>query len=76
MIELLALWHEERVSIWKKGRTDVYPYSVGCKKKAHPKDELLKKIGSDLLSHRKAVPSALKGLTTLFGMVRGGAPSL
>ena len=33
---------------------------------------LFKKRGSDLLSHREAVPSALKGLTSLFGMVRGG----
>ena len=29
------------------------------------------KKGSDLLSHLTAVPSALKGLTSLFGMVRG-----
>ena len=27
--------------------------------------------GSDLLSHHKAVPSALRGLTSLFGMGRG-----
>ena len=28
--------------------------------------------GGDLLSHLVAVPSALTGLTSLFGMVRGG----
>ncbi len=28
--------------------------------------------GCDLLSHLVAVPSALTGLTSLFGMVRGG----
>ena len=33
-----------------------------------------KKVGSDLLSHLLAVPSALRGLTSLFGMVRGGPP--
>ena len=30
------------------------------------------KEGGDLLSHLVAVPSALTGLTSLFGMVRGG----
>jgi hypothetical protein len=35
-----------------------------------------KKEGSDLLSHLTAVPSALRGLTSLFGMGRGGTPSL
>ena len=35
-----------------------------------------KKKGGDLLSHQLAVPSALKGLTSLFGMVRGVTPSL
>ena len=34
------------------------------------------KFGSDLLSHCYAVPSALAGLTSLFGMGRGGAPPL
>jgi hypothetical protein len=34
------------------------------------------KFGSDLLSHFYAVPSALAGLTSLFGMGRGGAPPL
>lgn len=29
------------------------------------------KKGSDLLSHKNAVPSALLGLTSLFGMGRG-----
>ncbi len=35
-----------------------------------------KKMGDDLLSHRvsPAVPSALAGLTTLFGMGRGVSP--
>jgi hypothetical protein len=34
--------------------------------------------GDFLLSHRvsPAVPSALRGLTSLFGMGRGGSPSL
>ena len=31
----------------------------------------LNKKGSDLLSHKIAVPSALLGLTSLFGMGRG-----
>ncbi len=30
-----------------------------------------KKQGGDILSHRIAVPSALTGLTSLFGMGRG-----
>ena len=30
------------------------------------------KAGNDLLSHPKAVSSALAGLTSLFGMGRGG----
>ena len=30
------------------------------------------KIGNDILSHLMAVPSALAGLTSLFGMGRGG----
>ena len=33
------------------------------------------KVGDDLLSHN-AVPSALAGLTSLFGMGRGGTPPL
>ena len=36
----------------------------------------LPKSGADLLSHIAAVPSARKGLTSLFGMDRGGSPSL
>ena len=35
-----------------------------------------KKEGGDLLSHPKAVPSALKDFTSLFGMVKGVSPSL
>ena len=35
-----------------------------------------KKEGGDLLSHHKAVPSALKDFTSLFGMVKGVSPSL
>ncbi len=31
-------------------------------------------FGANLLSHHKAVPSALRGLTSLFGMERGGSP--
>ena len=34
----------------------------------------LSKFGIDLLSHPGAVPSALTGLTSLFGMGRGGSP--
>ena len=30
-----------------------------------------KNLGNDLLSHLEAVPSALQGLTTLFGKGRG-----
>ena len=33
----------------------------------------IKKVGNVLLSHITAVPSAQTGLTSLFGMVRGGA---
>ena len=36
----------------------------------------LGKDGDDLLSHITAVPSALAGLTSLFGMGRGGTPPL
>ncbi len=36
----------------------------------YPKD------GGDLLSHKNAVPSAQSGLTSLFGMGRGGTPML
>ena len=32
----------------------------------------LVKEGGDILSHGQAVPSALTGLTSLFGMERGG----
>ena len=35
-----------------------------------------KKVGGDLLSHGCAVPSARLGLTSLFGMGRGGTPRL
>ena len=35
-----------------------------------------KTSGDDLLSHHAAVPSALKGLTSVFGMGTGGTPSL
>ena len=39
---------------------------------------LQKKIGDDLLSHTvsRAVPSALKSLTSVFGMGTGGSSSL
>ena len=43
-------------------------------KKAPPSFEGGAKTGGDLLSHLAAVPSALAGLTTLFGMGRGGTP--
>ena len=45
-------------------------------KKSHDLSWLLPKFGIDLLSHLAAVPSALTGLTSLFGMGRGGSPSL
>ena len=35
-----------------------------------------KKVGDVLLSHITAVPSAQTGLTSLFGMGRGGTPVL
>ena len=34
----------------------------------------IKKPGDDLLFHRLAVPSALEGLTSVFGMGTGVAP--
>ena len=34
------------------------------------------KAGGDLLSHHEAVPSALRGLTSLLEMGRGGTPAL
>ena len=40
--------------------------TAGCEK--------IKKPGDDLLFHRKAVPSALEGLTSVFGMGTGVAP--
>ena len=41
------------------------------KQKAPSFDEAFLKKGSDILSHRNAVPSAQAGLTSLFGMGRG-----
>ncbi len=40
--------------------------------------ERIKKVGSYLLSHpgNEAVPSALRGLTSLFGMGRGVSPAV
>jgi hypothetical protein len=49
---------------------------IVIKKARAQKNTGLDKVGSDLLSHFYAVPSALTGLTSLFGMGRGGAPSL
>ncbi len=46
------------------------------KKKSESVELALSKFGIDLLSHPGAVPSALTGLTSLFGMGRGGSPSL
>ena len=45
-------------------------------KKSESFELALSKFGIDLLSHLSAVPSALTGLTSLFGMGRGGSPSL
>ena len=41
-----------------------------------PKDSFSSKNGGYLLSHGCAVPSARSGLTSLFGMGRGGTPTL
>ena len=48
------------------------------KGKGQDKPALFKDPGNDLLSHGVApeVSSALKGLTSVFGMVTGGSPSL
>ena len=46
------------------------------KKPVLKRTRALDKISSDLLSHFYAVPSALAGLTSLFGMGRGGTPPL
>lgn len=48
--------------------------SVRVKKKRPERCSRRLKDGGDLLSHRIAVPSAQVGLTSLFGMGRGGAP--
>ena len=42
-----------------------------------PQGRFWKKIGGDLLSHpvTRAVPSALRGLTAVFGMGTGVSPS-
>ena len=50
--------------------------SLNAKKPQQNKLLRLLKFGGDLLSHCYAVPSALTGLTSLFGMGRGGAPLL
>ena len=50
------------VRLWQKKR----PYKL--------MQDLLIQVGGDLLSHRKAVPSALRSLTSLFGMGRGEPP--
>ena len=49
------------------------------RKKKSPRRNIFKnslKNGGDLLSHGYAVPSARPGLTSLFGMGRGGTPVL
>ncbi len=48
---------------------------VSCGHLRRPPDTK-KTSGDDLLSHHAAVPSALKGLTSVFGMGTGGTPSL
>jgi hypothetical protein len=53
-------------------RKQTYLYGLGMKPEKH------EKMGDDLLSHGvyPAVPSALAGLTSLFGMGRGVSPPL
>ena len=53
------------------------PVSV-CNSSQYLKPETHEKMGDDLLSHGvyPAVPSALAGLTSLFGMGRGVSPPL
>ncbi len=50
---------------------------VQTKNACRKSDRRLKSLGDDLLSHKvtQAVPSAQWGLTTLFGMERGVAPT-
>ena len=45
---------------------------IGTKKPDHFHGQAINKKGNDLLSHKLAVPSAQAGLTSLFGMGRGG----
>jgi hypothetical protein len=72
-----------------KGHTDycgVYNTKAGpdCSEPAFVKNKRLPfigqplscKMGGDLLSRFYAVPSARQGLTSLFGMGRGGSPAL
>ena len=56
---------------WPRHRNETF-FTVGSLRSRINK----KKSGNDLLSHQKAVPSALKGLTSVFGMGTGGSPSL
>ena len=50
-----------------------YKTFTNKQKKARPvRIRLFNKKGNDLLSHKLAVPSAQAGLTSLFGMGRGG----
>lgn len=55
----------------KNNRAKKIPYQL-------PGKGFAKKIGGDLLSHivAHAVPSALKSLTSVFGMGTGGSSSL
>ena len=55
------------------------PKAETCQEKGQVRNLPFEKIpGSDLLSHGVApeVSSALKGLTTVFGMGTGGSPTL
>ena len=53
------------------------PYETEKAPRSHDRRApLIGKNGGDLLSHGCAVPSARTGLTSLFGMGRGGTPTL
>ena len=54
----------------KKTKTQKDLANIACKVSS------LSKNGGYLLSHGCAVPSARTGLTSLFGMGRGGTPTL
>jgi hypothetical protein len=56
----------------------LYDFSLPRKRKSPAEDRAWFKPGNFLLSHTlaHAVPSGLRGLTSVFGMGTGGSPSL